>query len=169
MIQCAHCGNQEYFGALFCGECGAQIISSVEASTQTLGGTREMDVGNASELFQGRVPSERQIAAVTLLFEDSGRVLPLPGGQDYTLGRISRGQPVLPDIDLNEYDGFARGVSRIHATLSIAPAEVTILDLGSANGTRVNGRKIRPHSPHLVQHGDILALGKLRIQALIRS
>ncbi len=43
------------------------------------------------------------------------------------------------------------------------------MDLGSSNGTRVNGQKIVPHVDYPVKHGDIIALGKLKIQLIIHK
>jgi pSer/pThr/pTyr-binding forkhead associated (FHA) protein len=46
---------------------------------------------------------------------------------------------------------------------------VVVTDLGSANGTRVNGMQITPHIPYPIKHGDILSLGKFKIQLLLRN
>jgi pSer/pThr/pTyr-binding forkhead associated (FHA) protein len=46
---------------------------------------------------------------------------------------------------------------------------ITVTDLGSVNGTRINGRKITAHIPHPIKNGDILTLGKFKIQVLIRN
>jgi pSer/pThr/pTyr-binding forkhead associated (FHA) protein len=59
-------------------------------------------------------------------------------------------------------------VSRLHAALKIHHNRVTIMDLGSSNGTRVNGQKIVPHVDYPINQGDIIALGKLKIQVILR-
>jgi pSer/pThr/pTyr-binding forkhead associated (FHA) protein len=46
---------------------------------------------------------------------------------------------------------------------------VVITDLGSSNGTRVNGQKIVPHVDYPLNHGDMIALGKFAIQVLIKK
>ncbi len=61
------------------------------------------------------------------------------------------------------------GVSRIHATFKITSQGLTITDLGSSNGTRINGLKIVPHIEYPVNHGDVVSLGKLKMQILIRK
>jgi len=48
-------------------------------------------------------------------------------------------------------------VSRRHARLLIARGELGVEDLGSANGTRVNGRGVRRR--HRLASGDVLTLG----------
>jgi pSer/pThr/pTyr-binding forkhead associated (FHA) protein len=95
--------------------------------------------------------------------------LPLAGQDEVTLGRVSEGQPVVPDIDLTPYKAYEDGVSRMHASIRIIEDQVLITDLGSANGTRVNGMQITSHIPYPVKHGDILTLGKFKIQILLRN
>ena len=85
------------------------------------------------------------------------------------LGRISQGQSILPDIDLSPYNAYAQGVSRLHATLKFLQGDLFIEDLGSSNGTRINNNKIPPHKNQLIHHGDVIALGRFKIQALIRQ
>ena len=54
---------------------------------------------------------------VTLHLLDTGQVLPLSERNEFTLGRISEGQPIMPDIDLSPYQAYANGVSRLHAVI----------------------------------------------------
>lgn len=48
-------------------------------------------------------------------------------------------------------------VSRQHAALTVDGAEVTLEDLGSRNGVRLNGRRIE--GPERLAHGDRLTIG----------
>jgi pSer/pThr/pTyr-binding forkhead associated (FHA) protein len=98
---------------------------------------------------------------------DGGSIIPLEGGLEFTLGRVSGNQPILPDIDLTPYKAYENGVSRLHATIKIDNEAVSVTDLGSANGTRVNGKKVAAHTRQSIQNEDILTLGKFKIQVLI--
>jgi hypothetical protein len=52
-------------------------------------------------------------------------------------------------------------ISRMHAVIEVTgPGEISIIDLGSARGTVVNGQKVNKHR---LQSGDELQLGDLRI------
>jgi len=104
---------------------------------------------------------------VSLKIMEGGTIIPLEGGLEFTLGRVSGNQPILPDIDLTPYQAYEGGVSRLHATIKIDKQAVTVTDLGSANGTRVNGRKVAPHTQQSLHNEDILTLGKFKIQVLI--
>jgi pSer/pThr/pTyr-binding forkhead associated (FHA) protein len=59
-------------------------------------------------------------------------------------------------------------VSRIHAELRLAKDGVFVVDLDSANGTLLNGRRLPPQTPESVRHGDIIQLGRLRLQLISR-
>ncbi|MEW6405147.1 MAG: FHA domain-containing protein [Chloroflexota bacterium] len=106
-------------------------------------------------------------AAIFLI--DAGEVIFIRGEKEFTIGRSTEGQMVVPDIDLSPFEAYEAGVSRLHANLTIKGNQITAKDLGSANGTRLNGKKIAAHAEHTLQHGDILTLGKLKIQILIRE
>jgi pSer/pThr/pTyr-binding forkhead associated (FHA) protein len=106
---------------------------------------------------------------VTLHLLDTGQVLPLAERSEFTLGRISEGQPIMPDIDLSPYQAYARGVSRLHAVLKREASHVFLMDLGSSNGTFVNGKRLNPNVDHAIVNGDVIALGKLKIQVLLKA
>ena len=83
-------------------------------------------------------------------------------------------------IDLDEELIIGRGekcrlilddtyVSTVHARIFAKGDTYMLEDLGSTNGTYVNGRRINPHVEESLNHGDILALGKLKIQVLLRN
>lgn len=108
-------------------------------------------------------------APINLQILSSGRIIALKGRDQFTLGRVNEHQPILPDIDLDPYGGFEEGVSRLHATIDMANQGVTVTDLGSVNGTCINGEKIPQHIPQPLAHGDVLTLGKMRIKVIIVS
>ena len=38
---------------------------------------------------------------------------------------------------------------------------LTIVDMGSSNGTHLNGQKLMPHQPRVLRDGDEIRFGKL--------
>lgn len=66
-------------------------------------------------------------------------------------------------VDFQQLGGLLAGVSRQHAQMTFNDHLVTVKDLGSTNGTRINGRKLDPHAPRLLREGDELQLGKLTL------
>ncbi|MBN1666114.1 MAG: FHA domain-containing protein [Anaerolineales bacterium] len=89
--------------------------------------------------------------------------------QEISLGRATAGQPIVPDVDLNDFEAYEAGVSRLHASLILSSPTIKVQDLGSVNGTRVNGKKLDPYTAAPLNNGDILTLGKLKIQILVRK
>ena len=98
---------------------------------------------------------------------ESGQILPLADRTEFTLGRSAEGQPIVPDVDLTPHNAYANGVSRLHAALKLVKNQIVIVDLGSSNGTYLNGTRLSPYIEVPVAHGDIVYLGKLRVQVLI--
>ncbi len=54
-------------------------------------------------------------------------------------------------------------VSKRHARLTVQPDGMTLEDLGSVNGTRINGRSLAPGEVAPVQSGDVIRLGKTEV------
>jgi adenylate cyclase len=54
-------------------------------------------------------------------------------------------------------------VSRQHACVRRKDAYFVLVDLGSANGTSVNGKKLHPHVPQPLYESDVIAIGSSRI------
>jgi pSer/pThr/pTyr-binding forkhead associated (FHA) protein len=171
MILCPNCHHQEIAGSLFCSECGAQLVSIDRVATQSIRRNPSdilSQIENSGPLPTPTVQASTVDAAVSLYLVDSGQILHLAGRTEFTLGRVADRQPILPDVDLSPYEAYTQGVSRLHSCLKIINQRVVITDLGSSNGTRVNGQKILPHIDYPLNHGDVIALGKLKVQVLIR-
>ncbi len=80
------------------------------------------------------------------------------------LGRSDVSADIYPDLDLTPYGGLEKGVSRQHAAIKAGPDRLLIVDLGSTNGTYINGHRLEAHEPYRLRHGDDIHLGHLRIQ-----
>jgi hypothetical protein len=167
MIACPNCNQPNLTGAAFCAECGAALLPSDSLTTQDIealrsGGTAESRLAGAPS------PPAHPDNWVTLHLLDTGQVLPLAERNEFTLGRSSEGQPVMPDIDLAPYRAYSRGVSRLHAVIRRDPSDIVLIDLDSANGTFINGKRLKPNEEQSLANGDVVALGRLKIQILLR-
>jgi pSer/pThr/pTyr-binding forkhead associated (FHA) protein len=169
MIVCPACQHEEVVGTLFCSECGARLTDIEETPSNTAIYAWANSQQEESSPPANPDPPPKPTAVISIKILEADQVLPLIGGEEYTLGRISGNQPILPDIDLTPFNAYEGGVSRLHATIRIKNQLVTITDLGSANGTRVNGKKIKAHEPHPLESGDILTLGKFKVQVIIQQ
>jgi predicted Ser/Thr protein kinase len=85
---------------------------------------------------------------------------------DVLIGRPGGALPVALDMAFYDPEGY---ISRNHARISSQAAGHAITDLGSANGTQVNGTSLVPNLPQLLQHGDQICLGRVILQYQTRS
>ena len=167
-IICPSCHNKEPEGALFCSECGSKIIAENGLATASIQATNSI-ISQPPPASPPPPPIPTIEGIVSLHIVRTGQILPLVGRDEFTIGRISEGQSILPDIDLTPFEAYSQGVSRLHTTIKIQGQEVMIVDLGSSNGTQINKEKLVPHREYLLKHGDMIALGRFKIQALIRQ
>ena len=102
------------------------------------------------------MPDLQVIARVTL--GHGTREIPLifkPGGRRLSVGRASDN-----DLQLND-----NSVSKIHAALLMS-SEGTLLvaDIGSTNGTFINGRRISYGESRLIEDGDVVGFGDVEVR-----
>lgn len=85
--------------------------------------------------------------------ESGNRYLPLVGSNCWTVGRSDDNNFVLPD----------RWISRNHAMLQCTETgEFYLIDLGSRNGSFVNGRRVS--IPVTLKHGDRITFGQTDLE-----
>lgn len=76
---------------------------------------------------------------------------------------LGRGKNDADLVDLTPYEGEKLGVSRRHVALRPTASNLFVVDMGSTNGTRRNGRSIGYNTPYALADGDILTLGNLQL------
>ncbi|NCP86878.1 MAG: hypothetical protein CO094_04190 [Anaerolineae bacterium CG_4_9_14_3_um_filter_57_17] len=165
MIICPSCKHEEPSGAIFCSECGMQIVEFESKQTQQI-------TGDQSDLGTDPIESApQQIGSdwITLHLLDSGQMLPISDRTEFTLGRISDNQPIMPDVDLTPYRAYDHGISRLHAVIKSINGKAIVMDLGSSNGTYLNGTRLMPNIETPLRHGDVIALGKLKMQVILSA
>lgn len=123
---CARCGYELMGTGQFCSRCGAP---STEASfTQPIaiaGATIQSKAVSAGGLAPGK-----KYALIVVHGEEPGRVIPVEKSR-LTLGRAGC------DVSLKDPE-----LSRQHALISIHGMNARLEDLGSTNGTFVDGEKV---------------------------
>ena len=158
-MKCPSCDHELPEASVRCEHCGVQLEG--EKPDQAMFGkdsTKELEI--PEDVDSTKEPR------ITLQLVDSGDILTIPESAEFNIGRSISGSEK-PDIDLSSYAAYEHGVSRSHAKIKTYEQQFVIVDLGSSNGTRVNGQKIIPDVECLITHGDVISLGKLRIQVAI--
>lgn len=169
MQTCNNCHSKQFDGAIFCADCGANMLpSSRRETTMSLG--QRVPTGDLPVPVRVSAPTaaaEKRGPSITLLIMNSGRRITLDVDDDRLIGRKDNARGIFPDVDLGLDGGYDAGVSRRHAILGHKNGVYTVEDLGSANGTFVNGRRLPEQSMAALANGDELKCGTLLMRVEI--
>jgi hypothetical protein len=127
---------------------------------------REMAPSDLYRIYFGeRPPSmERTIAKLVVLDVDADAQFPLTAEGEMTIGRLDPHRGIRPDVDLSKFDPASR-ISRRHARITVRGNQFLVEDLGSANGTIVNGAKrLQPQEPYPLANGDVIKIGETTLK-----
>lgn len=164
MITCSECGTPSLEGILYCEECGNYLLLASRPTTQTLsteqlGSLNQHPNINISSVNVHKVTDD---TLVSIQFNDNQERVNLSLIKtDVIFGRKDETIQLFPDVDLTPFGALEKGVSRKHAALRRKDDMLTVIDLGSANGTYLNGQRLSPNQPHVVRDGDEVSFGKL--------
>ncbi|HHX65840.1 MAG TPA: protein kinase [Chloroflexi bacterium] len=86
-------------------------------------------------------------------------------GRNVLIGRPGGAMPVDLDISFYDPDGY---ISRNHARVTVDQRQYSITDLGSVNGTYVNGRRLTPHVATPLRQGDRVRMGRVVFEFRVR-
>lgn len=89
----------------------------------------------------------------------TGQRFPLPAWGEAIVGRSDLSIGLTPDVDLSQTDEAAYVVARRHVKIVARNGRHYLEDLGSANGTKVNGVRIKLGELRLLDPGDHIWLG----------
>jgi len=160
-IKCPRCNQPNPDTNLFCSRCGEMLDPFQKTPKIEVGDLRVNHPlwGNA------RISSRHRL--VLRLINSTKQIrITLEENVPVTLGRADPLVDIIPDLDLNRYNGLAMGVSRRHASLVMQDNTVQITDLNSTNGTFLNGKRLIPQRPSILRDGDEIRLGDLRMLAM---
>ena len=170
MITCPHCEYQELEGSLFCSSCGSPLIADQDDANTTF---NLSPVGRSAPapppLVGKRTGPAPDVAVIRFVVLSSGRQTRLETRKKIRIGRADPRRETSPELDLTEDGGAEAGVSRTHAVVSVTTRGISIMDLGSANGTLVNGYRLEPNLPFALNDGDKLELGDLGIHVFFEG
>lgn len=80
------------------------------------------------------------------------------------IGRADHQAGIYPAVDLSAHGAQSNGVSRQHAAIIAKDNRIKVKDLGSVNGTRLNGYALEPNHEYRLRHGDELEIGQIKLQ-----
>ncbi len=148
---CPACGRANRVGAAQCYACGHVVRAAPQrqAAQSPLNPTH----------FD---PSATLVLCVC--GHDDPILVSLQARPEILIGRSAAQTALIPDVDLARFGAVDAGVSRQHARLRYQDHAVTITDLGSVNHTYVNEQRLHAHEMRVLQDGDTIRLGRLRLR-----
>ncbi len=155
-IACANCQKKNRITEIFCYACGSLLDNSLMPKTQHFA-----DATNT--LFGEEHLGEDSV--VEMIARDSNiryEVRPQLRQHELIMGRSTNGA-LPPDVDFAQANAADLGVSRLHMAMRYEAQDNTvhIYDLGSANGSYVNGQRLHPKEVRVLRSGDEVRLGRL--------
>lgn len=172
MIKCSFCHSMHVDNTIFCDECGNYLLKKGDRRDTDRYNFDEIDLKNnpfgnaetALSLQQGSGP-------MTLRLKIGGhqREVQVVLNKVIHLGRLDPPSNIFPEIDLTPDGVQSQGVSRRHASIFKQGTGVVVEDMGSINGTFVNGKRLDPYLSEPLKDGDTLRLGRLLIKVSLRG
>ena len=120
-----------------------------------------------AQAAQSRV--ERKSPHLALHIRGMVEHVSLAEGSSLSLGRADVPNNYYPDVDLTLYGAKERGISREHARLHVSEGQLYLIDMGSANGTFVDNKRLETHHAHQLSDGDEFYVGQLMIKVVFRD
>jgi pSer/pThr/pTyr-binding forkhead associated (FHA) protein len=108
-------------------------------------------------------------ASWKIIFHISEERVVLPVDREILIGRSSETGSSQVDFDLTPYGAYHFGVSRKHAIITLSDGQLYIEDLGSTNGTRINGFQLTAHQKYRLRDADDLEFARLHTMIRFRD
>jgi pSer/pThr/pTyr-binding forkhead associated (FHA) protein len=158
MIKCPVCSHENPDGELICSSCGHALDRNTTITTRNLSVSDIKAEVSKHEAHLGKLPPN----GLAIYVGQSNEPLIVTAKERLTLGR--RRDVALPDlIDLTAYNAYRMGVSRNHAVLTYKDKRLYIHDVGSVNGTWLNGQRLKPYELYALTPGTPVSLGQLTV------
>ena len=149
--RCVTCGHVGADDARFCSSCGKRIEPAADAPTQAM---TPVSADDPPPSVSGPPGAAATAEMVVTAGHRSGTRFELAGD------RIAVGRHPDSDVFLDDIT-----VSRRHVQLEAGPAGYLLRDVGSLNGTYVNGHRI--DGEITLRSGDELQVGKFKLLYLL--
>jgi hypothetical protein len=164
---CPACKYKNDIEATVCAYCGTELAGAykVNLKTQILDEEAIVVPDAVNRAQTDELVPERGIALYLL---NNLKPITVVTDKEFILGRkMEDSQESV--VDLSPYDGYVGGVSRRHAMIRQNKDGVELVDLGSVNGTWLNDERLKANIPYPLESGELIGLGKLRLQVFWRD
>lgn len=148
-VFCPNCGRANKPGARFCSTCGSALPPPAPVAAPA-------SVAAPQAPSQPILPARFMVTTPRGTWEYPLATLPC------RIGRRDPSQSHYPELDLADYD---RGhASRRHAVVERRGSQYVLTDVGSVNGTLLNGSRLPSHRPQPLRVGDKIKIGDVELR-----
>jgi hypothetical protein len=159
MQVCPNCHHQNRVGVVFCEQCGASLVGEAPLGTKHIPYQQPESLPDSGAGLGSDFLREGTLLRIEFKGAEPLTVAVKP---ELIFGRRDPSTGTRPDIDLTPFAGYRLGVSRRHAALrQTHDSRLDLWDLGSSNGTYLNGVRLIAHRPNRVHDGDEIQLGQM--------
>ncbi len=159
VVKCPECDRENPEGTQICTYCGAMIVAQGAGGTVILPDT-DYEEGVPK---WGTARFRTQHLVITVQHTEHQFVFDADEVEELLIGRPDTATGEVPHIDLTNDDGLEKGISRKHAAIVRHEGSLQIVDLGTPNGTFLNGQKLVPNQPRVLRDGDDVRLAHMRL------
>lgn len=161
---CFKCAYPNTIDAVICRQCGV-TLEAESGDTQVLVYDTDRLTRRNDPLNITTTATLPDGAVLRLQMGNKEQALIVFPEETTLLGRHDDNSETPPQVDLTPFSAYQLGVSRRHALLrKTTTSTIEVLDLGSTNGTFLNGERLTAHESYLVRDGDDLRLGRLEFK-----
>ncbi|MDO5297357.1 MAG: FHA domain-containing protein [bacterium] len=159
-VLCPSCGAMNSQGGSFCEDCGASLAAAsarkapapLPISSPAAAPAPALSIAPASGVVPVAVARPRLVV--------SGTSVEFPLDREVILlGRNSPADGIFPEVDLTEIDTGSY-ISRRHGRITRQATAFLYEDMGSSNGSFINGNKLTAKTQIELHDGDTLRLGR---------
>lgn len=157
-VACQNCGAKNRKNEVFCYRCG-HILDQAMSEYDTKRFANAEDATYRDDYFGPDSVLVIEMRETGKRFE----LRPQARNHEMVIGRSTGNRAMMPDVDLSIVGAADLGVSRLHMAIKYEGDNhtITCYDLGSANGTFINGQRLNAKEVRILRRGDEVRVGRL--------
>ncbi len=165
---CIYCQHTNSRQAAHCQHCGARLVTQDPLVEKELTKQDHTWTSGAYKALFDKTNSTLADGSLALFISGCAEPLIFPFVRNVILGRdaANTGEQM---VDISQFSPLGHSVSRRHAVIVPDAGGFACSDLGSTNGTWLNGRLLEPGKTHPLQNGDQMRLGLLTVMVCFKA
>lgn len=165
-IPCPNCGKANLSQEVICYSCGTLIADENHSVTDIL----LPKIGEFTSIDDARFGQNNVLVLMPGSSDEPFILRPQMKSTGLTFGRNKNNTDDV-DVDLERIGASQKGVSRLHATITYNEISETLsfFDMGSTNGSYINGQKLQTNERRALRHGDEIRFGGLNFRVIYKA